>query len=818
MATFDDIKKDLKDIRVELDRLSRQVPTTDAADLKTKIDSLKTSYSDLNNQLTATQKRDSDYIKINDGLTKSFDDVNKQITNKLTNLNSTTQSSTNMFDDFFGSIQEGLNKTGNEFQDVNTASEKFGAIMNNTGGEGTAFWREYARRIRDVGVEYGLSGKRLDDFRETNLELERQFVGTGKEVTELKDGIGNLYETTGQVNQLTPDFARNLGNISKVMGLSTGEVGRFMGSFMNLNVSFQNTTKILEDLRYAAEKSALNTNKVLSTFTSNFEKLNTYSFSKGVQGMMDMVIQSQKLKINMDSVLKLSDDFTDPEKTMEFASNMQMLGGSFAQLGDFNQLMYDAAVAPEELAKNIANASASVGTFNRESGKLELSFADRLQMKEFAKQTGMSMEELNRMNAAAGKLRDIKMNFNMRPLTEEQESVLGSMAQFKDGQYVVTVKDEKGKDVQKSITELSDEDIAKLSEVQKSQTFESLNVQKMDVPEIIANTFRVGKYSSPDTFKGIGLENEKLKGQVTDASKESLDAFHDNIKLKFFKPIEDFVANKVADQAADVINNVTQAFKDAGESIKTVGTVIMNSDMVKVLGDELKGAAKSQFGGEKKEKGDVLTISKFAEGNILKGLSHSEGGIPFTIGGRSGFEAEGGEVLLTKGVSQDPTLLSLASRINEYGGGKKLFAEGDVINNSFSNKSFVSESMTNVAEKMSQLNNVINNTSSSMMSTMYKNQGGLIDKRGDMMGGSIDVGGAVKVDGNVTFSPISIKIEGTSATREVDTNEKLQKDILSIVEDKIKNMNLYTQFVNKKGTGINDGKLVNIPGITTDIG
>jgi len=267
--------------------------------------------------------------------------------------------------------------------------------MNNTGGANTAFWREYARRIRDVGVEYGLSGERLEGFRETNLELERQFVGTGKEVSELKDGINNLYETTGQVNQLTPEFGRNLGNISKVMGLSTGEVGRFMGSFMNLNVSFQSTTKILEDLRYAAEKSALNTNKVLQTFTSNFEKLNTYSFSKGVQGMMDMVVQSQKLKINMDSVLKLSDDFTDPEKTMEFASNMQMLGGSFAQLGDFNQLMYDAAVAPEELAKNIANASASVGTFNRETGKLDLSFADRLQMKEFSKATGMSMEELN---------------------------------------------------------------------------------------------------------------------------------------------------------------------------------------------------------------------------------------------------------------------------------------------------------------------------------------------------------------------------------------------------------------------------------------
>ena len=96
------------------------------------------------------------------------------------------------------------------------------------------------------------------------------------------------------------------------------------------------------------------------------------SFKNGVQGMMDMVKQSIALKVNMDSILKLSDDFTDPEKTMEFASNMQMLGGSFAQLGDFNQLMYDAAVAPEDLAKNIAKATASMGSFNKETGKIKI--------------------------------------------------------------------------------------------------------------------------------------------------------------------------------------------------------------------------------------------------------------------------------------------------------------------------------------------------------------------------------------------------------------------------------------------------------------
>ena len=42
------------------------------------------------------------------------------------------------------------------------------------------------------------------------------------------------------------------------------------------------------------------------------------------------------------------------------------------------------------------------------------------------------------------------------------------------------------------------------------------------------------------------------------------------------------------------------------------------------------------------------TNVKYEKGGILKGKSHSEGGIPFTVAGRGGFEAEGGEYIVNK--------------------------------------------------------------------------------------------------------------------------------------------------------------------------
>ena len=71
---------------------------------------------------------------------------------------------------------------------------------------------------------------------------------------------------------------------------------------------------------------------------------------------------------------------------------------------------------------------------------------------------------------------------------------------------------------------------------------------------------------------------------------------------------------------------------------------------------------------------------KFAKGGILKGPSHAQGGIQmFGSGGYFG-EAEGGEIILTKGVAKSPALASMASAINVAGGGTPIFQNGGVLN------------------------------------------------------------------------------------------------------------------------------------------
>lgn len=69
-----------------------------------------------------------------------------------------------------------------------------------------------------------------------------------------------------------------------------------------------------------------------------------------------------------------------------------------------------------------------------------------------------------------------------------------------------------------------------------------------------------------------------------------------------------------------------------------------------------------------------INAVKFADGGLLVGDSHANGGIPFTVNGQSGFEAEGGEAIINK--RSTAMFRPLLSAINEAGGGKRFFADG----------------------------------------------------------------------------------------------------------------------------------------------
>lgn len=70
--------------------------------------------------------------------------------------------------------------------------------------------------------------------------------------------------------------------------------------------------------------------------------------------------------------------------------------------------------------------------------------------------------------------------------------------------------------------------------------------------------------------------------------------------------------------------------------------------------------------------------TRFAEGGMVYGPSHEQGGIPFSVSGQAGYEMEGGEYIVNKkATSRYKTLLD---QINSYGRSDYKFAAGGIVN------------------------------------------------------------------------------------------------------------------------------------------
>jgi len=99
---------------------------------------------------------------------------------------------------------------------------------------------------------------------------------------------------------------------------------------------------------------------------------------------------------------------------------------------------------------------------------------------------------------------------------------------------------------------------------------------------------------------------------------------------------------------------------------------------------------------------------KFADGGVAQGPSHAQGGIPFTVAGHGGYEMEGNEIILTKGVYQDPHLRQQASILNQLGGGKALvpgayMASGGIASPTFAARSASSNQNAVLESQIAQL-------------------------------------------------------------------------------------------------------------------
>jgi len=91
----------------------------------------------------------------------------------------------------------------------------------------------------------------------------------------------------------------------------------------------------------------------------------------------------------------------------------------------------------------------------------------------------------------------------------------------------------------------------------------------------------------------------------------------------------------------------------------------------------------------------------FQDGGMIEGASHAEGGVPFTVAGSAGFEAEGGEYIFSKN-TVDRLGTGLLDAINFGGAAPRMFADGGAVS-----RASVASSALNQSEMAQMIGEVV---------------------------------------------------------------------------------------------------------------
>jgi polyhydroxyalkanoate synthesis regulator phasin len=131
----------------------------------------------------------------------------------------------------------------------------------------------------------------------------------------------------------------------------------------------------------------------------------------------------------------------------------------------------------------------------------------------------------------------------------------------------------------------------------------------------------------------ITERNKKLIQEQVEAgviSQEQADKKLEQIERKAFKRQK---AVQIATATANAAQAVLAALAQTTDPTPTQTLRIANAAAIGILGAIQVATVAAQ---------------KFQEGGLIQGASHAKGGVPFTVAGRGGFEAEGGEYIVKK--------------------------------------------------------------------------------------------------------------------------------------------------------------------------
>ena len=437
-----------------------------------------------------------------------------------------------------------------------------------------------------------------DKFREKLIQSYQNTLNLNSSFQDVVDAVAGLAEGMGRAVNPSQAFLENTVATSKATGIATKELGVLTAELFRYTLNQETALEKIHDISVEARKSGLDAKSLVKDVEKNLKNISGFGFKNGVEGLTKMAKQAALLRTSMESIgaKKLGEDVLDPERAMEVAASFQMLGGAVGKLGDPFQLLYMAQTNVEGLQDELIKSAKSAAVFNKETGKFDVSTQDMYRLREQAKLTNSSVEDLVNTGREASKMQYLKDTFSLDGLTEDQQNLVTGLANFEPGGKVsidLPGFEEGNRDLADLMKDNDFKTALDEYQAKAAQTEQQLAISQMTISENQAKDINIIKEAVLRSM--TETQRTDLLKQIEDTNKklgESAKSVADTAAPTTVAAVTkiDNALNTVADQF-NITRTSLLAFNSAVEAINT--SILNKTDSGTQVGDLFIGASSS---------------------------------------------------------------------------------------------------------------------------------------------------------------------------------------------------------------------------------
>jgi hypothetical protein len=496
---------------------------------------------------------------------------------------------------------------GNPLDGLKGFLEEFGATLAQTlkANLDMAFIVDTIQEVdlgaKEVAKSFGLGAEAIGSLKVNMADAVKDVAVFGKtfqHIAELQEKIG---ESTG-LNIIMA--SENYSKLFAAAQVSGQDASRLVTDFKNAGVSLYNVNTEMQSVIDSAREMGVNASVVSEKVLQNLDKLNTYNFSDGVEGLSRMAAFATATRTDMNQVFNFSEKVYNPEGAIQTAAALQRLGVSQTELLNPLRLMDLSANDPEELQKQISELGRSFVELN-EKGRFQIAPGEVRRLKEISKELGIGYNEMVKMSIGGAEL-ERKLSTIKFPdfMTEEQKMLVSNMSEMEGGEYKVSFMTEKGEKVEKSVAELSSEDFKILEKMGQPKSIEELAKEQVSYLDSINREMLRAGGQIP-----YAIAATKTATDTVDMYVKGTQAVYKATTTTPQKDIREFIDK----QSMDIIDTLTKAVKgEAGINDVFMSVGKSGVELANLIDGGLKSGIESAIESFKK-----ISDSNTSMGNLL---------------------------------------------------------------------------------------------------------------------------------------------------------------------------------------------------------